>query len=119
MTLAPAPVTLDCKATPVLAPESRALVTVGRKAILGAVSVRQVPAERRAIRDIRRVSVAPTGGSGRPAAGEGGVSSVPLELAELVKIATQVAGKFDSRTNERGTPSMPVRPWLTSVEHVV
>lgn len=55
MTLAPAPVTLDCKATPVLAPESRALVTVGRKAILGAVSVRQVPAERRAIRDIRRV----------------------------------------------------------------
>ena len=56
MTLAPAPVTLDCKATPVLAPESRALVTVGRKAILGAVSVRQVPAERRAIRDIRRVS---------------------------------------------------------------
>ena len=56
MTLAPAPVTLDCKATPVLAPESRALVTAGRKAILGAVSVRQVPAERRAIRDIRRVS---------------------------------------------------------------
>ena len=56
MTLAPAPVTLDCKATPVLAPESRALVTVGRKAILGAASVRQVPAERRVIRDIRRVS---------------------------------------------------------------
>lgn len=55
MTLAPAPVTLDCKATPVLAPESRALVTVGRKAILGAVSVRQVPAERRAIRDTRWV----------------------------------------------------------------
>ena len=47
------------------------------------------------------------------------MGSVPLELAELVKIATQVAGKFDSRTNERGTPSMPVRPWLTSVEHVV
>ena len=47
---------MDCKATPVLAPESRALVTVGRKAILGAVSVRQVPADRRAIRDIRRVS---------------------------------------------------------------
>ena len=56
MTLAPAPVTLVCKATPVLALESRALVTVGHKAILGAVSVRQVPAERRAIRDIRRVS---------------------------------------------------------------
>ena len=55
MTLAPAPVTLDCKATPVLAPESRALVTEGRKAILGAVSVRQVPVQRRAIRDIRRV----------------------------------------------------------------
>ena len=59
--------------------------------------------------------------SGRSAAGKGGaaVSSVPLELAELVKITTQVASKFDSCTNERGTPSMPVRPWLTSVEHVV
>ena len=63
MTLAPVPeswawaVTLDCKATPVLAPESWALVvTVGHKAILGPVSVWQVPAERRAIRDIRRVS---------------------------------------------------------------
>ena len=57
MTLAPAPVTLDCKATPVRAPESRALVfTVGRKAILGLVSGWQVPADRRAIRDIWRVS---------------------------------------------------------------
>ena len=61
-------------------------------------------------------------GSGRPAASEGGgaaVSIVPLELTELVKIATQVAGKFESRTNERGIPSMPVQPWLTSAEHVV
>ena len=62
MTLAPAPeswawaVTLDCKATPVLAPESRALeVTLGRKAILGLVSGWRVPADRRAIQDIRRV----------------------------------------------------------------
>ena len=56
MTLAPAPVTLDCKATPVLAPESRALeVTLGRKAILGLVSGWRVPADRRAIRDTRRV----------------------------------------------------------------
>ena len=60
-------------------------------------------------------------GSGRPVASEGGaaVSSAPLELAELVKIATQVVGKFDLHTNERRTPSMPVRPWLTSVEHVI
>ena len=56
MTLAPAPVTLDCKATPVLAPESRALeVTLGRKAIPGLVSGWRVPADRRAIRDIRQV----------------------------------------------------------------
>ena len=47
------------------------------------------------------------------------MSSVPLELAELVSIATQVTGKFDSRTNKRGTPIMPVRPWPTSVEHVI
>ena len=63
MTLAPMQeswawaVTLDCKATPVLAPESRVLmVTEGHKAILGPVSVWQVLADRRAIRDIRQVS---------------------------------------------------------------
>ena len=60
-------------------------------------------------------------GSGRPVAGEGGaaMSSILLELVELVKIAMQVAGKFDSRTKELGTPSMPMRPWMTSVEDVV
>ena len=48
---------MDCKATPVLVPESQVLVaTVGRKAILGLVSGWRVPADRRAIRDIRRVS---------------------------------------------------------------
>ena len=47
------------------------------------------------------------------------MSSVPLELAELVKIAVQVAGKFDWRTNFHRTLSMLVRPRLTSVEHVV
>ena len=56
-------------------------------------------------------------GSGRLVAGEGSaaVSSILFKLAELVKIVTQVAGKFDSHTNKRGTPSMPVRPWLNSV----
>ena len=58
---------------------------------------------------------------GRLAVGEcdAAVSSIPLELAELVKIAMQVASKFASCTNKHGTLSMPVRPWLTSVEHVV
>ena len=52
--------TSDCKATLALAPASRVLaVTVGRKAILGPVSVWRVPAvmvDHRSIRNIRRVS---------------------------------------------------------------
>ena len=128
---------LDCKAIPAPGLASLVLVvTVGCKVIPGPVLVWRVPVVivgRRVMRGIRRMrelglaavelralAVADRR-QARAALGEGGaaVSSVLLELGELVTIGTQVADKFDSRINECGTPSMPVRPWLTSVEHVV
>ena len=37
----------------------------------------------------------------------------------MVKLATQIAGRFDSSPNEKGTTRMAVLPWLAAVENVV